>query len=135
ATTLTGLGMLDLSAGEVERGRRTIGEAQAIYERTEDGPGLESIPLNLGAFELDRGDPERACALLARCAETARQRGTLYRIGTWALAELAEAAIRMGDPDRARESLALATPEFRRFSDERGLRYAAGLEARMRDGA
>jgi predicted ATPase/DNA-binding SARP family transcriptional activator len=131
ATTLTGLGLLDLYEGETERGRRTIEEVVEIYERTEDAPGLEGVPLNLGAFELDHGDRGRACELLARSAEIALQRGGLHRTGSWALAELAEGAIGLGDGPRAREALDGAMSEFRRYQDERGLRYVELLASRL----
>jgi hypothetical protein len=73
----------------------------------------------------------RACELLARSAEIALQRGGLHRTGSWALAELAEAAIALGDGPRAREALDGAMSEFRRYQDERGLRYVELLASRL----
>ena len=131
ATTLTGLGLLELREGELQRGHATLAEVVEIYERTEDAPGLEGVPLSLGAFELDHGDPARACELLARCAQIALQRGGLHRTGSWALAELAEGAIGLGDDARAREALDGAMSEFRRYRDERGLRYGERLASRL----
>lgn len=131
ATTLTDLGMLALSAGEQARGRELMDQARTMYERAEDAPGMEGIPLSLGAFELDGGDPERACMLFALSAEICRRRGRLHRSGSWALAELGEAAIATGDLARATEALEEAVPEFERYTDERGLRYANDLQARI----
>ena len=129
ATTLTGMGMLALAAGERARGLGLFDRAQAIYERTEDAPGLEGLPLNLGAFELDGGDPERARALFERALGRIGRRSGLQRFGCWALAELAEASIALGDPERAREALADATEDFRRYRDGRGLSYASALQS------
>ena len=67
ATTLLGMGTLALYAGD-ESGRRLIEQAVQIFDRTEDGPGQQLTPLNLAAYELDRGDPRRACELLERVA-------------------------------------------------------------------
>jgi hypothetical protein len=92
---------------------------------------MEGMPLNLGSLELDGENLERACALLQRSAEIARQRGGLHRVGSWALAELAEAAIRIGEHARAREALRGAREEFRRYRDARGLAYLSSLESRL----
>jgi predicted ATPase/DNA-binding SARP family transcriptional activator len=131
ATTLTGMGMLALAAGEREPGLDLFDQARAIYERTEDAPGLEALPLNLAAFELDGGEPERACRLFEQSAILSQKRSGLQRIGSWSLAELAEAAIALGDISRAREALVVASDDFRRFRDVRGLSYARSLEARI----
>ena len=134
ATTLTGMGMLALAAGERARGLGLFDRAQAIYERTEDAPGLEGLPLNLGAFELDGGDPERARVLFERSVSLTGRRSGLQRLGCWALAELAEASIVLGEPERAREALANATADFERYRDRRGLAYASALQRRLSDG-
>jgi len=131
ATTLTGMGMLALAAGERARGLELFDRAQAIYERTEDAPGLEGLPLNLGAFELDGGDPQRACVLFERSVSFTGKRSGLQRLGCWALAELAEASIVLGEPERAREALATATADFERYRDGRGLAYASTLQQRL----
>ena len=131
ATTLTDIGMLALREGDHLRGRRLMAEALSMYERTEDAPGMEGIPLNLGAFELDEGDPERACELFAKSATICRQRGILPRNASWAFAELAEAAIAIGDPGRARDASKEAVSEFERYRDTRGLRYANDIHERL----
>jgi predicted ATPase/DNA-binding SARP family transcriptional activator len=131
ATTLTGMGMLALAAGERTRGLGLFDRARAIYERTEDAPGLEGLPLNLGAFELDGGDPERARVLFERSVSLTGRRSGLQRLGCWALAELAEASIALGEPERARAALADATEDFRRYRDRRGLAYASALQRRL----
>jgi predicted ATPase/DNA-binding SARP family transcriptional activator len=131
AATLTDIGMLALRNGDRVQGQRLIDEALSMYERTEDAPGMEGIPLNLGAFALDGGDPERACELFARSATIGRQRGRLQRIASWASAELAEAAIAIGDPRRARDALKGAISDFERYGDIRGLRYANDIHERL----
>ena len=131
ATTITGMGMLALASGRHAEGLDLCEQARAIYERTEDAPGLEGIPLNVAAFELDAGELRRACNLLERVTALSMQRGGLQRIGSWASAELAEAAIGLGEETRARDALAFATSEFRRYRDTRGLSYARSLEARL----
>jgi predicted ATPase len=131
ATTLTGMGMLALVAGERDAGLDLCDRARGIYERTEDAPGLEGLPLNLGAFELDAGDPERACRLLEDAATLSARRSGPQRIGGWARAELAEAAIGLGELDRAEEALAAATVDFERYRDTRGLAYAKRLSVEI----
>ncbi|MCW2952163.1 MAG: transcriptional activator domain protein [Conexibacter sp.] len=130
ATTFVGMGTLALYAGDEERGRGLLDEAAAIFERTEDGPGLQCIPLNLGAFELDRGDPRRACSLLERCAQLSRGRRIVPNLA-WALAELGEAAIAIGELERARGALDEALTLLERSGDGRGARYARDLQARL----
>jgi hypothetical protein len=90
------------------------------------------VPLNLGAFELDYGDPERACALLERCVEVAQGQGMSRHRG-WASAELAEAAIALGDGDRAAPAIDDAVALFEVAGDRRGVRHAAALRERLGD--
>jgi hypothetical protein len=101
-----------------------------IFERNEDGPGLQLMPLNVGAFELDHGDPQRAAELLTRCDVVAREQG-LGRTRGWASAELAEAALVLGDHERARRALDVAFPLFEQLAEDRGTRYARVLEERL----
>jgi hypothetical protein len=122
--------MLAFSAGDGGRADRLSAQALAIYERTEDAPGMEGIPLNRGGLELD-SNPELACVHLARSAEICRRRGRLYRTGSWAVLELAEALLAIGEPARAREALAEAFVEMGRYGDSRGLRHAEGVEQRL----
>ncbi|MEN3281202.1 MAG: hypothetical protein V7607_2342 [Solirubrobacteraceae bacterium] len=130
AVTVAGLGLLAMYAGDVDAGRESIDEAMRICERTEDGPGLQLMPLNVGGFELDRGDPERAMELLTHCETTAREQGLVRNRG-WASAELAEAALGLGDHARARRALDVAFPLFERLAENRGTRYARVLEERL----
>jgi predicted ATPase/DNA-binding SARP family transcriptional activator len=130
ATTLTGMAMLALSEGETDAGRPLFEEATAIYERTEDAPGLQLMPVNQGAVELDHGDPLRACALLEQGAALCRERGFDPNLG-WALTVLAEAAIAVEEPERARSALEEALPAFERCRDERAKRYVGGLMSRL----
>jgi predicted ATPase/DNA-binding SARP family transcriptional activator len=132
ATTLAGTGLLAMYAGDSDAGP-LFEEALAIFERTDDGPGLELVPLNLGGYELDNGDPERACALLEECNAAAGARGLVRNRG-WASAELAEAAISLGDHARAREALDTALANFERLGETRGSRYAHSLEERLPEG-
>jgi predicted ATPase/DNA-binding SARP family transcriptional activator len=129
ATTLLGMGMLALYAGDAT-GRERIDEAARIFERTEDGPGHQLIPLSLAGFELDHGDPRRACELLDRIVtpddnELVRNRG-------WPAAELAEAAIAVGDHDRAQRAADLALAAFEQLDEPRGVRYVRGLNAQLK---
>jgi tetratricopeptide (TPR) repeat protein len=130
AMTLMGMGMLAISAGDREAGVQRVEEALAIFERSDDGPGLEGTPLNLGGLELDGGDPKRACDLLRQCIDLATRQG-LYRNRGWAAAELAEAALRLGDLALARESLDDAFDVLSHTSNTRGLQYARELEERL----
>jgi hypothetical protein len=101
-----------------------------IFERTEDGPGLQLMPLNIGGFELDHGDPRRAAELLARCEAIGHEQGLVRNRG-WASAELAEAALALGDPERARGALDVAFTMFEHLAEPRGTLYARGLEERL----
>ncbi len=130
AMTLMGMGLLALHAGDGDEGRRLIDEAHATYVRIDDGPGIQGVPLNLGAFELDHGDPERAYALLERCVEVSRAQG-IGRHRGWASAELAEAAIALGDGDRAGPAIDDASALFEAAGDRRGVRRAAALSERL----
>ncbi len=122
--------MLALSAGDRVEGQRLMDEALAIFERTEDGPGVESTPLSLGAFELDTGDPQRACELFQRCIRIASTQG-LYRNRGWAAAELAEAALALGDHALARSALDEALELLAPGRNTLALRYARSLEERL----
>ncbi|HKE79708.1 MAG TPA: BTAD domain-containing putative transcriptional regulator [Solirubrobacteraceae bacterium] len=130
ATTLLGLAMLARSDADRTEADRRFEEAHAIFERTDDGPGLQLAPLSMAAFELDDGDPWRAVELLERCIELSIDQG-LDRHWGWAAAELGEAAMAVGDLDRARETLDDALAVFARARDGRGSRYAQGLRARL----
>ena len=130
AMTLMGMGMLALQAGDGDEGRRLIDEANALYVRIDDGPGLQGVPLNLGAFELDGGDPERARALFERCIEVCRTQG-LDRHRGWAPAGLAEAAIALGDRERASAAIDDALAFFEASGDRRGALYAGRLRERL----
>ncbi|HEY4278808.1 MAG TPA: BTAD domain-containing putative transcriptional regulator [Conexibacter sp.] len=132
ATAQLGMGMLELYAGDEERGRALLEAVRGTFERSEDGPGLQAIPLDLGGFELDHGDPRRAAALLAQCAELSRTRRIVPNLA-WSLAERGEALAKVGEPTLARRSLAEALALFTGSSDGRGARYARGLLAQLED--
>ena len=87
--------------------------------------------MDLGAFELDAGRPERAFPLLERCAELSRRRDQHNRHIGWALAELAEAAIELGNHERARGALDEAATQFEYYGDVLGPKYIRGLEERL----
>jgi tetratricopeptide (TPR) repeat protein len=128
ATSLSAMGTLALYAGD-ETGRGLIEQAVQIFDRTEDGPGQQLMPLNLAAYELDRGDPHRACELLERVAIPGDH--ALVRSRGWAAAELAEAAIAIDDPDRAGPALAAALASFQELGEARGVRYVDALHSRL----
>ncbi len=129
ATTLTGMAMLALCEEDTAVGHRLLEQANAIYERTEDAPGLQMLPGNQGAIELDHGDPLLACPTLERALTLSRERGFDHSVG-WMLTVLAEAAILIGEPRRAQAALAEALPAFERCRDTRAARYARELQAR-----
>jgi predicted ATPase/DNA-binding SARP family transcriptional activator len=129
ATTLAGTGLLAMYAGDADAAP-LLEQAMAIFERTDDGPGVELVPLNLGGYELDEGDPELACELLEKCNIVTGARGLVRNRG-WATAELAEAAIELGDHARARRALDTALASFERLGEMRGTVYARGLENRL----
>ena len=128
--TLMGMGMLALATGDAEEGRRRFDEAQAIYARIDDGPGLQGVPLNLASFELDHGDPRRAAALFERCLEVCRAQG-IDRDRGWASTGLVEAALALGDSERARTGLGTALRLFDASGDRRGARHAEHLRERL----
>jgi predicted ATPase/DNA-binding SARP family transcriptional activator len=128
ATSLLGMGMLALYEGD-EGGRELVAQAARIFERAEDGPGHQLLPLSLAAFELDRGDPRRAYGLLA--ARTGLDQHALVRTRGWAAALLAEAALAIGEPERARGAAAEARRRFEHLGDTRGLRYARDLQLQL----
>jgi tetratricopeptide (TPR) repeat protein len=130
AMSLMGMGMLALQTGERDEGERLIEEANAIYVRTDDGPGVQGVPINLGAFALDGGDPQRAVTLFERCIELCRIQG-LDRHRGWGQAELAEAALAIGDVDRARSAVEDACAVFEAAGDRRGVRRARAIAERL----
>jgi predicted ATPase/DNA-binding SARP family transcriptional activator len=130
AMTLMGMGMLALAVGDVDEGERRFDEAQAIYARIDDGPGLQGVPLNLASFELDHGDPRRAAQLFERCLEVCRAQG-MDRDRGWASAGVAEAAIALGDGERARTGIDTALALFGASGDRRGARHAEQLRERL----
>jgi tetratricopeptide (TPR) repeat protein len=124
-TTLAGAGLLALYAGDAD-GHRLIGQAVRMFARTSDGPGMQLTPLNVAGFELDRGDPQVACEMLERIA--AREENVYVRSRGWAAAELADAALAIGDRDRARRAAASALASFESLGEARGVRYVRGLD-------
>jgi predicted ATPase/DNA-binding SARP family transcriptional activator len=130
AMTLMGMAMLALSARDEPTGQRLMGEAQAIFERTDDGPGVQGVPLNLGACALDSGDPERAIELLRDCIRLGEMQALDRNVG-WAHAELAEAALAIQDFALARSALDGALSVLGRTRNTIGLQYARELEDRL----
>jgi predicted ATPase/DNA-binding SARP family transcriptional activator len=128
ATSLSGMGTLALFAGDPS-GRGLIEQAMQIFDRTEDGPGQQLMPLNLAAYELDHGDPARACELLERVAGA--EDDVPVRGRGWAAAELAEAAIALDDGERAQRALAAALATFTELGEGRGVRRVGELQARL----
>jgi predicted ATPase len=129
ATTLTGMGMLALWAGD-DRGRDLLDQAMRIYERTEDGPGLQGIPLNLGGYELDYGDPAIARVLFEQSIASCREQSFDRNRGFAAL-QLSEAAMRTGDYDVARDAIDEAREALQRGGVGSALSYLPLLEQRL----
>ena len=130
ATTLSGMGMLAFTTGEEETARRLLGEAFDIYERTDDGPGLQGVPMIIGAFELERGNAGRAVEHFQHCLALGAYQG-LERNRGWAEAELAEAAIATGDLELARGALRTAIDIFERGGYTFGPAHARMLEQQL----
>jgi predicted ATPase/DNA-binding SARP family transcriptional activator len=128
AMSLLGMGMLALYAGEAS-GRQLIEQATRIFDRTEDGPGHQLVPLNLANYELDLGDPRRARDLLAAAA-----RQPLAHARGWLDAELVEAALAAGDDDLAQRAADTALATFEKLGEARGTGYVRGLQQRMMSG-
>lgn len=130
ATTLSGMGMLALTTGDEESGRRLLAAAYDIYERTDDGPGLQGVPLTLGSFELEQGSPARAVEHFQHCIALGAYQG-LERNRGWAEVQLAEAALGIEDLELARGALATALEIFERGGYVLGLAHARTLEQRL----
>jgi predicted ATPase/DNA-binding SARP family transcriptional activator len=128
ATTLCGMGLLALYAGDAS-GRDQVEEASRIFDRIEDGPGRQLIPMNLAGYELDAGNPRRACRLLDRVAMV--EEHELVRSRGWAEAELAEAAIALGSTERARRAADAALASFRALGEERGVQRVRALAEQL----
>jgi len=130
--SLSGMGMLALYAGDAD-GRAMVDEASEIFARADDGPGTKLMPINLAGYELDAGDPARAYALLEGAAKP--EGYDLVGSRGWPSAALAEAAIALGDHDKAQRALDDALASFREIGEDRGVRHvlalAATLESRM----
>ena len=126
ATALTGLGILEALRGDRPKGLSLIEQAAAIYQRTEDAPGRQLLPLSEGAVALDGGDPAEAKRLFERGVELSRDRGFDHSIG-WALTMLAEAARAVGEQGGARAAIDEAIPAFERSGDQRAVAYVGRL--------
>lgn len=128
AMSLLGMGMLGLYEGD-EGGRELVAQAASIFARAEDGPGQQLIPLNLAGFELDHGEPRRAYELLSELVVPAEHE--LVRVRGWPAAELAEAALAIGEHEHARRAVADALRRFELLGDTRGTRYARDLQLQL----
>jgi predicted ATPase len=128
AMTLLGMGVLGLYAGD-ESARAQIDEAAAIFERTNDGPGSQLLPLNVANFELDTGHPLRAYELLVGIATPDEH--VLVRSRGWVAATLGEAAIAIGDAQRAQQAFADALRSFMELGEERGVRRVRELSTQL----
>jgi hypothetical protein len=127
-TSLAGMGLLALYAGD-ESGRAQVEEASRIFDRIEDGPGRQLIPMSLASYELDAGNPEAACRLLDRVAIPDEH--VLVRSRGWAAAELTEAALALGDGARAKRAAEAALAGFLALGEERGVRRVRELSAQL----
>jgi predicted ATPase/DNA-binding SARP family transcriptional activator len=128
AMTLLGMGVLGLHAGD-DSAHGLIDEAARIFERTDDGPGIQLLPLNVANYELDTGHPQRAYELLERIATPDEH--VLVRSRGWVAATLGEAAIAIGKPDRARDAFADALRSFVELGEERGVRRVGELSTQL----
>jgi hypothetical protein len=127
--SLASIGLLTARAGDADAARRAIHEALAIFEETEDGPGLAGMWQNLGWIELEAGDPVTASGLLERSV-LKWQEQVVVRGAGWAAALLVEAAEAAGDAARAQRALQQADAAFRRVGEARGLAHARTLGSR-----
>ena len=90
--TLGNLGILAARAADLERGRSLIGEAQALFEETDDAPAQVGMRLNLGNIAAHAGELERTGELLGAGREMAEPQ-RLFRCVGWSPLTLAEMAI------------------------------------------
>ena len=128
AMTLLGMGVLGLYAGD-ESARALIEDATQIFERTDDGPGTQLLPLNVANFELDTGNPQRAFELLEGIATPDEH--VLVRSRGWVAAALGEAAIAIGEPERAHAAFADARKSFMDLGEDRGVRHVRTLATQL----
>ena len=128
AMSLSGLGLLALYAGDPD-GQVLVDEASEIFARTDDGPGTKLLPINVAAFELDAGDPARAYDLLESVAKP--EGHDFVRSRGWPAAVRAEAAIALGERDKAEPALRDALNRFREIGEDRGVRHVLALAARL----
>ena len=125
--TLGNLGLLAARAGNVERGRSLLGEALALFDETDDGPGQLGMRLNLGNLAADAGEPEAARELLEASREMAEQQRHV-RCAGWATLLLAELAIADGDAERAAGLLDAALGHLRPLGDRWGIARCLELD-------
>ena len=86
-------------AGDAGAARAAIHEAIAIFEETEDRPGLAGMLQDLGWMELETGYPEPAIDPLERSIIEWRRQLVMRGAG-WTAALLAEASEAAGDAPR-----------------------------------
>jgi hypothetical protein len=105
-----------------------IAEARALFERTNDAPGLVGTVMSAASVALNMGDPERACELLCSGVEG---RVSLMPWFVWWEILHAEAALAVGKIGVAEGSIATAREVFTSIGDQRGLRRLAELEQQL----
>jgi hypothetical protein len=118
------LGLLEMSGGEVARGRELIGEALSRAESVDDLPAMAGVQTNWGLAEERRGDLESAERLLdAGRALWGVQ--LLRRFEGWAQIALGDVRERLDDEAGARRALEAARELLADSEDTAAERYLA----------
>ena len=105
-TTRAALGLQLVRMGQLEDGRRELGEAVALDDATSGGsPGVNTARLELARLRLEDGDVAAAEALAVRAREIAESRAESdLRMRADALERLIEVRTRGGDVDGSRRA-------------------------------
>ena len=122
------LGMLEVSGGELERGRELMAEALSRAEAVDDLPAMAGVQTNWGLVEERRGDLERAERLLED-GRALWHVQLLRRFEGWApiaLADVRERSATRPAPGRALAAAARAAgrqrgPRGRALSRDKGV--------------
>jgi tetratricopeptide (TPR) repeat protein len=121
-------GAIALARGDLDTAERGFATALSLYERHDPhGPAVAGPLLGLAVTAGDRGDSERAIAMLERAASSLDGRGDDGRLGE-VLYQLAAAHFDAGHVDRARAIVARARPLLEASYGEPSQRIAELLQ-------